>query len=82
MRIQKEDTREQNISRKHKDFNKLVKYILSKVSKVQLFWEDHKNVHHPPYGFDVYLVNVKTVRRVAHIFVAFSEKLNFSMKQE
>ena len=22
--------------------------------KVQLFWEGHKNSHHPPYGFDVY----------------------------
>ena len=22
--------------------------------KVQLFWEGHKNLHHPPYGFDVY----------------------------
>ena len=73
---------EPNISQSHKDFNELVKYILSKVSKVQLFLEGHKNLPHPPYGFDIYLVNDKTMRRVAHIFVAFSEKLNFSMKQE
>ena len=31
-----------------------------------------------PYGFDIYLVNVKTIRRMAQIFVAFSEKLNFN----
>ena len=30
-----------------------------------------------PYGFDIYLVNVKTIRTIAQIFVAFSEKLNF-----
>ena len=29
------------------------------------------------HGFDIYLVNVKTVRTIAQIFVAFSEKLNF-----
>ena len=31
----------------------------------------------PPDGFDIYLVNVKTIRTIAHIFVVFSEKLNF-----
>ena len=45
--------------------------------KVQLFWEGHKNLRHPPYRFDIYLVNVKTIRRMAQIFVAFTEKLNF-----
>ena len=30
-----------------------------------------------PYGFEIYLVNVKTIRMIAQIFVAFSEKLNF-----
>ena len=39
--------------------------------------ELYKNFRHPPYGFDIYLVNVKTIRRMAQIFVAFSEKLNF-----
>ena len=34
-------------------------------------------MRHPPYGFGIYLVNVKTIRRMAQIFVAFSEKLNF-----
>ena len=37
------------------------------VFKVQLFWEGHK----------ICLVNVKTMRKIAQIFVAFSEKLNF-----
>ena len=31
-----------------------------------------------PYDFDVYYVNVKTIRQIAQIFVAFSEKLNFT----
>ena len=31
-----------------------------------------------PYGFEIYLVNVKTIRTIAQIFVAFSEKLNFT----
>ena len=34
-------------------------------------------MHNLPYGFDIYLVNVKTIRQIAQIFVAFSEKLNF-----
>ena len=29
-----------------------------------------------PHGFDIYLVNIKTMRKIAPIFVAFSEKLN------
>ena len=33
-----------------------------------------------PHGFDIYLVNVKTMRKIAQIFVAFSEKLNFNAK--
>ena len=45
--------------------------------KVQLFWEGHKNLHHPPYGFDIYLVNGIIIRMIVQIFVAFSEKLNF-----
>ena len=31
-----------------------------------------------PYGFDIYLVNVKTIRQIVQIFVAFSQKLNFN----
>ena len=46
--------------------------------KVQLFWEGHKNVSNRPYGFEIYVVNVKTMRMITHIFVGFSEKLNFS----
>ena len=33
-----------------------------------------------PYGFDIYLVNVKTIRRMAQFFVAFLEKLNSTLK--
>ena len=35
-------------------------------------------MHNRPYGFEIYLVNVKTIRTIAQIFVAFSEKLNFT----
>ena len=48
------------------------------LTKVQLFWEGHKQLHNLPYGFDIYLAIVKTVRQIAQIFVAFSEKLNFT----
>ena len=30
-----------------------------------------------PHGLDIYLVNVQTMRKIAQIFVAFSEELNF-----
>ena len=30
-----------------------------------------------PNVFDIYLVNVKTIRQIVQIFLAFSEKLNF-----
>ena len=30
-----------------------------------------------PHGFDIYVVNVKSIRKIEQIFVAFSEKLNF-----
>ena len=33
-----------------------------------------------PHGFDIYLVNVKTMRKIVQIFVAFSEKLKFTCK--
>ena len=35
-------------------------------------------MRHPPYDFDTYLVNVKTMRKIGQIFLDFSEKLNFS----
>ena len=30
--------------------------------KVQLFWEGHKNVGKRPCGFEIYLVNAKTIK--------------------
>ena len=50
-----------------------VEYLI----EVQLFWEGHKNFRHPSYGFDIYLLNVKTIRKIAQLFLAFSENLNF-----
>ena len=47
-------------------------------TKVQVFLEGHKNVRNSPYDLEIYLVNVKTITTIAHIFVAFSEKLNFT----
>ena len=55
--------------------------MIRKVGKVRLFWEGHKNVHNRTYGFEIYLVNVKTMRTIAQIFVAFSEKLDFNTPQ-
>ena len=52
-------------------------HYLQYIVKVQLFWEGHKNVRNCFYGFEIYLVNIKTMRTIAQIFVAFSEKLNF-----
>ena len=34
-------------------------------------------MHNLSHGFDNYKVNDKTLRKIAQIFVAFSEKLNF-----
>ena len=48
-----------------------------RIVKVHLFWEGRKNVRNLPYAFDIYLVNVKTIRQIAKLFVVFSEKLNF-----
>ena len=33
-----------------------------------------------PYGFEIYLVYIKTIRTIVQIFVAFSEKLNIIFK--
>ena len=65
--------------RKHRPFSvfKGFHVHIFTFSKVQRFWESHKNVLNRPYGFEIYLVNVKTIRTIAQIFVAFSEKLNF-----
>ena len=45
--------------------------------KVQLSWEGHKKLRNVPHGLDIYLVNAQTMRKIAQIFVAFSEKVNF-----
>ena len=31
-----------------------------------------------PYGFKIYLVNIKTIRKIAQNFVAFSKKLSLN----
>ena len=48
--------------------------------KVQLFLEGHKNLRNLPHALLIYLliVNVQTMRKIVQIFVAFSEKLNFT----
>ena len=35
-------------------------------------------MHNRSYNLEIHLVTVKTMRTIAHIFVAFSEKLNFN----
>ena len=49
-----------------------------KFSKIQLFWEGHKNLTQSSSRFWHYLVTLKPWGRLQHIFVAFSEKLNFN----
>ena len=49
--------------------------------KVQLFGEGHQNLCNLPHSLDIYLINVQTMRKIAQIFVAFSEKLSF-IRQE
>ena len=34
-------------------------------------------MHNLAHDFEIYFVNVKTIRKIAQIFVTFSEKLNF-----
>ena len=56
----------------YKSLGRAIDFTIGKLNyKVQLFWEGHKNLRHPPYGFDIYLVNVKTIKRMAQILVAF-----------
>ena len=47
--------------------------------KVQLFWEGHKKLRNLPDGLYIYLVSIQTMRKIAQIFVAFSEKLIFKI---
>ena len=48
-------------------------------SIVLMVWPfTYKNFRNRPYGFDIYYVNVKALRTIAQIFVAFSKKLNFT----
>ena len=61
----------------HKIKKKSSSYFVHLLGKVQLFWEGHKNLRTLPHGFDIFLVNVKTMRKIVQTFVAFSEKLNF-----
>ena len=56
-------------------------FIIKWLLKVRTFWETHKIWKSLPHGFDklaVYLVNVKTMKKIAQIFVAFAEKLKFT----
>jgi hypothetical protein len=46
--------------------------------KVPISQDDHKTLHNLPRGFDTYLVDIKTMSKIAQVFVTFSEKLNFN----
>ena len=47
--------------------------------KVQIFLEGRKNLRNLLHGFDIYLVNVKTMKKIAQIFMAFSKKLYYQV---
>ena len=58
------------------NFSFFIPLCFHEIFKVQLFWEDLKNLRNLPHVFDIYLVNVKTMRKITQIFVVFSDKLN------
>jgi hypothetical protein len=62
------------------DVNKLFvfKRLLTTPNNVLPLKFSFKNLRNLPHGFGIYLVNVKTMRQIAQIFVAFSEKLSFT----
>ena len=43
--------------------------------KVQTFWETHKNLRNLPHALYIFLVNVKTMRRIFSNFVCYSKVL-------
>ena len=47
--------------------------------KVGTFWEIHKIWKNLPHALDVYKVNVQSMRKIAQIFVCFSESPNFTI---
>jgi len=53
--------------------------LIANLLTVQLLLEGQKNVWNLLYGFEIYLRNVKTMRKILQIFVAFSEILNFNI---
>ena len=53
--------------------------LIANLLTVQLLLEGQKNVWNLLYGFEIYLRNVKTMRKILQIFVAFSELLNFNI---
>ena len=59
-------------------FNPMIlRCIYSKIAhKVRTFWEAHKNLRNLPDAFDIYLVNVKSMRKIFSNLVCFSESPN------
>jgi len=53
--------------------------LIANLLTVQLLLEGQKNVWNLLYGFEIYLRNVKTMRKILQIFVAFPEILNFNI---
>ena len=48
-------------------YNSATQCTVVDLSKIQLFLEGYKNLRNRPYGFDIYLENVKTIRTIAQI---------------
>ena len=57
----------------------LAKSTFCWLRKVQIFWEDHKNLAHLPLFIWQYLAASNYKWKMGQIFVAFSEYLNFSV---
>ena len=57
--------------------NSKAKFVCSFFGRIDSFFEKATKFCNLPHGLDIYLVNVQT-----RIFVAFSEKLNFSLPKQ
>ena len=62
--------------RQVKQLNYVFKFKLDDDPYLRLSFPENANL---PHGLDIYLVNDKTMRMIAQIFVAFSKKLNFML---
>ena len=62
--------------------DKTVEYLNERNIKVLTFWEAHKISCNLTHAFDIYLVNVKSMRKIFSNLVCFSESPNFNYRRK